>query len=230
MAYIEAKNNFQNDLDLDIVRDFIISNPDFIRQDEELLNAIATDPQNGNIVSIAELARNRMMRETREAKSRFAQIVENARANYESQIRVQEAVISVLDAETAEDLKDRLSGHVAFSLAADACVIAISESYAGEETIDKLGSFIERIVPIERPVHIGSVDRERAWLYGTEAKNIRSEAMARIEFGQNRRIAILSIASADINCFCEDMGQELIHFFARIVERVLTRLEAEEQI
>lgn len=230
MAKLDAQLAMDNGLDLDMVRDFIMQNPDFVRQDEELLVRIAQIPANGNVVSLDELARNRMLRETRAAKSRFAQIVETARSNYESQIRVQEAIIAVLDSVDADDLRDRLSGHVAFSLAADACVLAVSESSAGGEALDKMGSVIERLVPIERPIHIGPVDRTRNWLYGTEAQYIRSEALARIEFGRSRRIGMLAIASADIDCFREDMGQELVTFFARVVERVLTRLEAEGQI
>lgn len=230
MAKLDAQLAMDNGLDLDMVRDFIMQNPDFVRQDEELLVRIAQIPANGNVVSLDELARNRMLRETRAAKSRFAQIVETARSNYESQIRVQEAIIAVLDSVDADDLRDRLSGHVAFSLAADACVLAVSESSAGGEALDKMGSVIERLVPIERPIHIGPVDRTRNWLYGEEAQYIRSEALARIEFGRSRRIGMLAIASADIDCFREDMGQELVTFFARVVERVLTRLEAEGQI
>ena len=230
MNNLEAQIPVNQSVDLDLVRDFLMQNPDFVRTDEELLNVIATDTHCGNVVSLDQLARNRMLRETRAAKSRFSQIVETARANYESQIRVQEAIIAILDATDADDLRERLSGHVAFSLAADACVLAISETSAVSQTMDKLGTIVERLVPVERPVHIGAADSARTWLYGQEAHYVRSEAFARIEFGKNRRIGFLALASSDIECFREDMGHELISFFARIVERVLTRLESDGQI
>lgn len=230
MINLEAQFSPNQSLDLDLVRDFLMQNPDFVRSDEELLNVIATEDHGGNVVSLDELARNRMLRETRAAKSRFSQIVETARANYESQIRVQEAIIAILDATDADDLRERLSGHVAFSLAADACVLAISETSAVSQTMDKIGTIVERLVPVERPVHIGAADSARTWLYGSEAHYVRSEAFARVEFGNNRRIGFLALASSDIDCFREDMGHELISFFARVVERVLTRLEASGQI
>ncbi len=230
MNNLEAQIPVNHSLDLDLMRDFIMQNPDFVRADEELLNVIATESHTGNVVSLDQLARNRMLKETRVAKSRFSQIVETARANYESQIRVQEAIIAILDANDAEDLRQRLSGHVAFSLAADACVLAVSETSADSQTMDKIGTIVERLVPVERPVHIGAADSARVWLYGPEAQYIRSEAFARIEFGKNRRIGFLAIASSDIDCFREDMGHELINFFARVVERVLSRLEADGQI
>lgn len=227
MAKQEAQFATQDGLDLDLMRDFIMQNPDFVRTDEELLVRIATDPHSGNVVSLGELARNRLLRETHAAKSRFAQIVATARSNYESQIRVQEAIIAILDSKDVLDLRDRLSGHVAFSLAADACVLAISDSSANGEVLDKMGSVLERLVPIERPIHIGPIDKNRPWLYGNEAQFIKSEALARIEFGAERRVAMLAIASSDIDCFREDMGLELVTFFARVVERVLTRLSAQ---
>ncbi len=227
MAILSSKSDAAFGLDLNIVREFIYQNPQFIREDEELLARIATDNFSGNVVSIDELARNRMLNETRQAKSRFSQIVETARRNYESQIRVQEAIIAVLDANSPKELRETLAGHVAFSLAADACVLIMSETPAYSETMDKTGQLIERIVPVERPVAIGASDNPRPWLYGYDANEIRSEAIARIEFG-NERLGMLAIASSDINCFREDMGHELITFFARVVERVLNRFHFEE--
>lgn len=230
MAQMEAQIANSKIMDLDGIRDFLLHNPEFVQQDEELLAAIATTRNNGNVVSLEELARNRLLKETRKAKSRFAQIVETARNNYESQIRVQEAIIAVLDAKNSEDLRDILAGHVAFSLAADACVLVLSDSPANSESMDRMGCIIERIVPIEHSVNIGASNNARTWLYGENAQYIRSEAMARIEFGKHRRLGMLAIASSDIDCFRQDMGQELITFFARVVERVLNRLEKESEI
>lgn len=224
MAILSSINDASYELDLNNVREFLLQNPQFVREDEELLARIATDSYSGNVVSIDELARNRMLNETRQAKSRFAQIVETARRNYESQIRVQEAIIAVLDAKTPHELRDTLAGHVAFSLAADACVLVLSETPAYSETMDKMGQLIERIVPVERPVSIGATDNPRPWLYGSNATDIKSEAIARIEFGKDR-LGMLAIASSDINCFREDMGHELITFFARVVERALARFD-----
>jgi uncharacterized protein len=211
------------ELDLDQMRDFLMQNPDFVRHDPELLNRIAEEPVSGNIVSIADLARERLMRETRAAKSRFSAIVETARANYEAQIRVQEAIIAVLDARDPDDLNERLSGHVAFALAADACVLAVSENTVHAQALDKAGAAIERLVPVERPVLMGLIDRPRAWLYGEESAAMRSEALARLEFGPDRRIALLALASADPQAFRSDHGAELVTFFARVLERVLGR-------
>ena len=81
MAKMEAQIASSKNIDFDDIREFLIQNPEFIRQDEELLAAIATDRNNGNVVSLEELARNRLLKETRQAKSRFTQIVETARNN-----------------------------------------------------------------------------------------------------------------------------------------------------
>lgn len=223
MAYLDAASYQEPELDLDLVRDFLMQNPDFVRQDGELLNCIAAQPHVGNVVAIADLARERMMRETRAARSRFSAIVETARANYEAQVRVQEAIIAVLDARDPADLNDRLSGHVAFALAADACVIAVSETCASDQGLDKIGGAIERLVPIEQPVVLGPIDRPRAWLYGDQGGLLRSEALARLEFGPQRRLAILALSSCDIEAFRAEHGSELVTFFARVLERVLTR-------
>lgn len=213
-------------LDPDLVRDFLMQNPDFVRDDAELLAAIAAEPRSGNIVAIADLAREKMLRDTRAARSRFAAIVETARANYEAQIRVQEAIIAVLDARDPDDLADRLSGHVAFALAADACVLVTSDTPASSDAFDKAGAAIERLVPVEAPVAMGAVSAPRPWTYGDLAPVLRSEALARLEFGPQRRIAMLALASRDADAFRAGHGAELVTFFARVLERVLGRFAA----
>jgi uncharacterized protein len=227
MAYSDAALLQEPELDLDLVRDFLMQNPEFVRNDGELLNCIAAEPQVGNVIAISDLARDRMMRETRAARSRFSAIVETARANYEAQIRVQEAIIAVLDARDPEDLNDRLSGHVAFALAADACVIAVSDTSATSQGLDKVGGAIERLVPIEGPIMMGTIDRPRPWLYSEHGGHLRSEALARLEFGADRRLAILALASRDVDAFRAEHGGELVMFFARVLERVLTRFAVE---
>jgi uncharacterized protein YigA (DUF484 family) len=168
-----------------------------------------------------------MLRETRAARSRFASIVETTRANYEAQIRVQEAILAVLDSQDPEDLNDRLSGHVAFALAADVCVLAVSDSNAASQALDKAGSAIERLVPTQQPTVLGPIPRPRTWLYGERSELVHSEALARLEFGPTRRLGILAIASRDIDAFRPDHGSELVTFFARVLERVLTRFAAD---
>jgi uncharacterized protein len=227
MAYSDAALAHELELDLDLVRDFLMSNPDFVRSDSELLNVIAAEPRAGNVVAIADLARDRMMRETRAARSKFSAIVETARANYEAQIRVQEAIIAVLDARDPEDLNQRLSGHVAFALAADSCVICLSECGAESQGLDKVGGAIERLVPVEAPIMMGTIDRPRTWLYAERATFLKSEALARLEFGTDRRLAILALASGDVDAFRAEHGGELVTFFARVLERVLTRFAVE---
>lgn len=227
MANTDAAISHETELDLDLVRDFLMQNPNFVRHDGELLNCIAAEPPAGNVIAIADLARDRMMRETRAARSRFSAIVETARANYEAQIRVQEAIIAVLDARDPDDLNERLTGHVAFALAADACVIAVSEMGAHSQGLDKVGGAIERLVPIENPITMGTIDRAKPWLYGEQHRHLRSEALARLEFGPQRRLAILALASSDVDAFRAEHGGELVTFFARVLERVLSRFVAD---
>jgi uncharacterized protein len=224
MAYFEAAQRNAPTLDLDLVRDFLMQNPDFVREDSQLLAAVASDAasgERGNVVAIGDLARERLLRETRSAQEKFTAIVETARANYESQIRVQEAIIAILDARDPQDLGARLSGHVAFALAADACVMAASQTPADAQSLDRMAGMIERLVPAERPVYLGPVDRPRAWLYGDRADAVRSEALARLEFGPDRRVGVLALGSSDIDAFRAEYGAELVVFFARVLERVL---------
>lgn len=223
MAFFDAAYLQEPELDLDLVRDFLMQNPDFVRDDPELLHVIAAEPGRGNVVSIGDLARERMLRETRGTQARFSQIVETARANYEAQMRVQESILAILDATSPEDLAERMAGHVAFALAADACLFVVSDSHAQSEALDRAAAAIERLVPETAPVLMGPVDRPRQWLYGEHGGQLRSEALARLEIGPERRTGMLVLASHDIEAFRSDHGAELVVFLARVLERVLAR-------
>ena len=74
---------------------------------------------------------------------------------------------------------------------------------------------------------MGTIDRPRPWLYGESGSRVRSEALARLEFGPDRRLAILALASSDVDAFRAEHGGELVTFFARVLERVLTRFAVE---
>jgi uncharacterized protein len=234
MAFIDAAHvadyTAGPELDLDLVRDFLMDNPDFVRSDTELLSVIAAEPRGGNVISLGDLARERLLRETRSAQARFHEIVETARSNYESQMRVQEAILAILDATSPEDLAERMTSHVAFVLAADACIFVASESRATDQALDRIGSAVERLVPACTPVHMGPLDRPRTWLYGDHGAMLQSEALARLEFGPERRIGMLVLASHDIEAFRSDHGAELVQFFARVLERVLARFVESGQL
>jgi uncharacterized protein YigA (DUF484 family) len=101
--------------------------------------------------------------------------------------------------------------------------LAVSETDAASQALDKAGSAIERLVPANQPTILGAIDRPRAWLYGDRSASLRSEALARLEFGPTRRLAILAIASSDLSAFRPEHGGELVLFFARVLERVLSR-------
>lgn len=230
MAFIDAAYVAGPELDLDLVRDFLMDNPEFVRSDSELLAVIAHEPRSGNVVSLGDLARERLLRETRSAQARFHDVVETARANYEAQMRVQEAILAILDATSPEDLAARMSGHVAFALAADACLFVATDARATDQALDRLGGAVERLVPACTPVHMGPIDRPRGWLYGEHGAMLQSEALARLEFGPERRIGMLVLASHDIEAFRSDHGAELVQFFARVLERVLGRFAEAGQL
>eukprot|EP01031_Cornospumella_fuschlensis_P012258 gene12258-14986_t len=56
MAYQDAALIAEPELDLDLIRDFLMQNPNFVREDTELLNRIAAEPSSGNVIAIADLA------------------------------------------------------------------------------------------------------------------------------------------------------------------------------
>lgn len=213
--------------DEDQVRDFLMSRPDFVRDDPELLAVIARDERHDNVVDIAELARRRLSAKADRAERTASLAFKTAEANLQALARTQAAILCVLDAVDPEDLAARLHGEIADILEADVCVLAIADSTRTTDALCRVGAAIERLVPAESPVLLGPIERERRWLYGHAAPDMASEAIARLEMAPDGRLGIFAAASRDVSKFRFDDGPDLFVFVARVIERVVGRWAAD---
>jgi uncharacterized protein YigA (DUF484 family) len=75
----------------------------------------------------------------------------------------------------------------------------------------------------DRPVVLRSVTRLAATVYGSQAADIRSEALMKLDFGKGRLPGMLVFGSEDPHQFKPMHGTDLLSFFAGVFERMMRR-------
>jgi uncharacterized protein YigA (DUF484 family) len=210
-------------VDPETIRDFLRTEPEFLRHDEGLLGELGLRVDAANVIDFGPKALARAAAaHKREASVRQA-IEANARANFSAQAQTHAAVIDVLDARNHSDLARRVDemSMLRFGLAAGVMALegptrvpagwyALAEGQvdmlAGEAPIARMGFFAPALP-----------------LFGDKAETIRSMALVRMAIWEPRREAVLAFGSTDPEGFTPDMGIELVNFLARVVERTAER-------
>ncbi len=210
-------------VDPESVRAFLRTEPEFLRQDEDLLGELGLKVDGTNVIDFGPAALARAAAaHRREATVRQA-IEDNARANYSAQAQTHAAVIDLLDARNHSDLARRVDemAQLRFGLAAGVMALegptrvpagwfALVESQVdmilGQAPIARMGFFAPALP-----------------LFGERAETIRSMALVRMAVWEPRREALLAFGSKDPEGFTPDMGTELVNFLGRVVERTAER-------
>jgi len=205
------------------IRSFLRANPDFLREDAELLSALGLRADAANVVEFGPAAISKVARAHRQETTVRRQLETVAEANFAAQSQTHEAVIELLEARNHADLAARLNrlAEARFDLAAAVIALegpervpagwrALAEGQAdltlGRNKAARLGVL---------PTALG--------LFGDRAPQIGSLALIRLSLFSPERVGLLAFASADEAAFQPDMGHQLIDFLARVVERTAER-------
>jgi len=211
------------------VRRFLADNPEFLRDDDGLLEELGLKVAGGgNVVDFGPAALARVHAAHQRESAQRQQIEETARANFSAQAQTHGAVIDLLESRNHSDLAWRLDevARRRFGLAAGIIVL--------EDAADGFGrapAGWKRLVEGQLDMVLGGPQRLARMgfaptalpLFGEAAGHVHSMAMVRMSMWEPARAAMLAFGSEDPEGFTEDMGAELVAFLARVVERTAER-------
>ena len=204
------------------VRRFLADNPEFLREDDGLLQELGLKVDGGNVVEFGPAAIARVhAAHQREALQR-QQLEELARANFAAQAQTHGAVVDLLDGRNHADLAARLD-HLAqhrFGLAA--AVIAVEGERAPDGWKLLAPGQVDLILGDHGLARMGALPTALG-LFAASQDEIRSVALVRMAIWEPSRQGLLAFGSSDPEGFTPDMGPELVAFLARVVERTAER-------
>jgi len=224
----------------DQLREKIISDPEVILEDRDLMRALiaANEAAMGaNIVDLRGVAMARLEARLDRLEDTHRSVIAAAYENLAGTNQVHRAVLKLLDPLDFESFLKTLHTEVAEILRVD-CVRLVLESLHNENdpALRRLGDVLCVAEPgfIQEYMRAGRQAQPRAVvlrqtsphsgaIYGEAAGWIRSEALMRLDFGPGRLPGLLVMGAEDPHQFKPAQGTDLLAFFAGVFERAMRR-------
>ena len=224
----------------EVLREKIISQPNVILEDQDLMRALIAANERAmgnNIVDLRGIAMDRLEARLERLEDTHRSVIAAAYENLAGTNQVHRAILRMLDPVEFENFLKDLGGDVATILRVD-CIKLVLESVQNDDdpAVKRLGDvlsvespgFIEQYLAVEqghpvRQVTLRQIQRGDPRVYGPEAEFMRSEACLLLDFGENRLPGLLVMGAEDPHQFNPQQGTDLLSFFAGIFERAMRR-------
>ncbi|WP_300015950.1 DUF484 family protein [uncultured Roseobacter sp.] len=224
----------------DALREAIISQPDVILDDKDVMNALiaANERSMGaNIVDLRGIAMDRMETRLDRLEDTHRSVIAAAYENLAGTNQIHRAILRMLDPVDFEPFLKDLGGDVAEILRVDA-VRLVLETAQGD--MDLVLSSLSDVLTIADPGYVedyltqarGGASRQVTLrqvqsgserLYGDKAAWIKSEACLKLDFGSGRLPGLLVLGAEDPHMFGPQQGADLLVFFTGVFERAMRR-------
>ncbi|RYH10059.1 DUF484 family protein [Tropicimonas sp. IMCC6043] len=229
-------------VDLEELRDKIISQPDVILDDRDIMRAlIAANEKSlgGNIIDLRGIAMERLESRLDRLEDTHRSVIAAAYDNLAGTNQIHRAVLAMLDPTGFETFLRGLGGEVAAILRVDSIrlVLESSANAEGEIAVRRLGDVLSVVhpgfiadyitqgragAPI-RAVTLRQLRPESEALYGADADWINSEALLTLDFGPGTLPGMLALGSEDPHQFRPNQATDLLAFFGGVFERQMRR-------
>jgi uncharacterized protein YigA (DUF484 family) len=223
----------------DALRKAILSHPDAILDDKDLMKALIASNERsmgGNIIDMRGIAMDRLETRLDRLEDTHRSVIAAAYENLAGTNQVHRALLRMLDPVEFEPFLRNLGGDVAEILRVDAVRLVIESSAGADDGLQNLSNVLTLAEPgfvdsyitqgrggTPRQITLRQVQSGSKTIYADKADWIRSEACMRLDFGAGRMPGLLVLAAEDPHMFGPQQGTDLLVFFAGVFERVMRR-------
>lgn len=224
----------------DALREKIISDPEVILEDRDLMRALIAANERAmgaNIVDLRGIAMQRLEERLDRLEDTHRSVIAAAYENLAGTTQIHRAVLKLLDPTDFEAFLNVLHSEVAEILRLDSIRLVLETMQTQHDPVLRsLGEVLRVAEPgfIDaymtagrggqlRPVVLRQTLPEAATVFGEAAEWIRSEALMRLDFGPGRLPGLLVMGAQDPQQFKPSQGTDLLGFFAGAFERAMRR-------
>lgn len=224
----------------DSIREAIISQPDVILDDSDVMQALIAANEKamgGNIVDLRGIAMERLETRLDRLEDTHRSVIAAAYENLAGTNQIHRAILRMLDPHEFEEFLRNLGGEVAEILRVDTVKLVLeSVQNDNDPAVQRLGDvlsvaepgFIDRYLTqgrggTVRQVTLRSVQDASEQVYGPNAEWIRSEACLKLDFGAGSLPGMLVMGAEDPHMFGPQQGTDLLGFFTDVFERSMRR-------
>jgi uncharacterized protein YigA (DUF484 family) len=208
------------------VIEYLRQHPDFLMRHASLLDTqLAPARHNGDrVLDLQHFMVERLRRDLARLRADQDDLLANSRDNLTTQERVHRAVLALLAAESFEHLIEAVTTDLAVWLDVDVATLCVE---AADDTIPRAriegvqvlapGTIDEILAPGREVVLRDDVEGDPE-IFGEAAALVRSDALIRLDFGEEKPIGLLAFGTRHPGYFNPGQGTELLSFLARILE------------
>ena len=224
----------------DTLREAIISQPNVILDDKDLMQALIAANERamgGNIVDLRGIAMDRLESRLDRLEDTHRSVIAAAYENLAGTNQVHRAILRMLDPVEFETFLRDLNGEVSEILRVDATKLVLESVQNDADTaVKRLGDVLSVAEPgfvndylgqgrggQVRQVTLRQVQNASDTIYGEKADWIRSEACLKLDFGEGRLPGMLVMGAEDPHMFGPQQGTDLLAFFTGVFERAMRR-------
>ena len=224
----------------DTLREAIISQPNVILDDKDLMQALIAANEHamgGNIVDLRGVAMDRLESRLDRLENTHRSVIAAAYENLAGTNQVHRAILRMLDPMEFEAFLRDLNGAVSEILRVDATKLVLETVKSDtQNTVKPLGEVLSVVEPgfvddylsngsggQVRKVTLRKVQNLSEMIYGENAEWIRSEACLKLDFGNGRLPGLLVMGAEDPHMFRPQQGTDLLAFFSGVFERAMRR-------
>lgn len=224
----------------DALREAIISQPDVILDDSDVMQALIAANEKamgGNIVDLRGIAMERLETRLDRLEDTHRSVIAAAYENLAGTNQIHRAILRMLDPLEFETFLRDLDGEVADILRVDSVKLVLESVQNDEDpAVQRLGDVLSVAAPgfiddylmqgrrgTARQVTLRSVQDASEHIYGPNAEWIRSEACLKLDFGAGRLPGMLVMGAEDPHLFSPQQGTDLLAFFTGVFERTMRR-------
>ncbi|PCD77811.1 DUF484 family protein [Pseudothioclava arenosa] len=224
----------------DQIRAKIISDPDMILEDRDLMRALIAANEHAmgaNIIDLRGIAMERLEARLDRLEDTHRSVIAAAYENLAGTNQIHRAVLRMLDPFDFEGFLKSLGTDVAEILRVDQVRLVLESLHSeNDPALRHLGDvlcvaepgFVHDYMQGERSgqprtVVLRQTVPQSAVIYGEASGWIRSEALMRLDLGEGRLPGMLVMGAEDPHQFKPSQGTDLLGFFAGVFERAMRR-------
>ena len=224
----------------DALREAIISQPDVILDDKDVMNALIAANERAmgaNIVDLRGIAMDRMENRLDRLEDTHRSVIAAAYENLAGTNQIHRAILRMLDPVDFETFLKDLGGEVSEILRVDAVKLVLEST---QKDMDLVLGGLDNVLAVAEPgfvedylnhnrqgsarqVTLRQIQHGSEQLFGDKAAWIKSEACLRLDFGPGRLPGLLVLGAEDPHMFGPQQGTDLLVFFTGVFERVMRR-------
>jgi len=208
------------------ITQYLSSRPDFFLGRSDLLMQLNLPHNSGQATSLVERQVSLLRERNIEMRSRLARLLDIAKDNDKLLDKTQRLVLTLLDAQTLDDLGVAINEGLLYEFNADACCVLLfddEQNYPASNirtlSIQGANEEIGSLLKLGKPLCGALRESELSYLFSESSQPVKSAAV--LPLGKDKPKGLLAVGSFDANHFESGMGTMFLTFLGEVLLRLL---------